>query len=126
MSPTAALGAAARPVLPGRLAPARSRLRVVPRRSARPRRAPFVVLVLFLLAAGLMGLLVLNTSLQQGSFALTDLEQQTAALRDRHSELVGDVANRSEPGALASRARQLGMVSGENLRFVRLDWTGGG
>jgi hypothetical protein len=85
-----------------------------------------VVLVLFLLAAGLMGLLVLNTSLQQGSFALTDLEQQTAALRDRHSELVGDVANRSEPGALASRARQLGMVSGENLRFVRLDWTGGG
>jgi hypothetical protein len=126
MSPATAAGSAAGTVLPSRLAPARSRLRVVPRRSARPRRAPFVGLVLFLLAVGLIGLLVINTSLQQGAFALTDLEQMTTLLRDRHSELVGDVANRSEPGALASRARQLGMVSGENLRFVRLDRTGGG
>jgi hypothetical protein len=120
MSPAAALGSVARTVLPGRL-DSRSRLRVVPGRAARPRRAPFVVLVLLLLAAGLVGLLVLNTSLQQGSFDLTELEQQTAWRRDRQSELVGDVANRSEPGALARRARQLGMVPGENLVFLRLD-----
>jgi hypothetical protein len=120
MSPAAALGSVARTVLPGRL-DSRSRLRVVPGRVARPRRAPFVVLVMLLLAAGLVGLLVLNTSLQQGSFDLTELEQQTAWLRDRQSELVGDVANRSEPGALARRARQLGMVPGENLVFLRLD-----
>jgi hypothetical protein len=120
MSPAAALSSVARTMLPGGV-DSRARLRVVPGRSARPRRAPFVVLVLFLLAAGLVGLLVLNTSLQQGSFDLTDLEQQTALLRDRQSELLGDVANRSEPGALARRAKQLDMLPGESLVFRRLD-----
>jgi hypothetical protein len=113
-------------MLPGRLDPSRSRLRVVSRRPIRPRRAPFVVLVLFFLVAGLVGLLVLNTSLQQGTFELTDLEQQTILLRDRHSELVGDVAIRSEPGALAARARQLGMVTSTDPRFLQLDRTGSG
>jgi hypothetical protein len=82
-----------------------------------------VVLVLLLLAVGLIGLLVLNTALQQGSFDLTDLEQRTAVLRDRHSELVGEVADRAAPGALARRAGQLGMVAGEDLVFLRLDRT---
>jgi uncharacterized protein (DUF3084 family) len=126
VSPAAAVSSAARTMLPGRLGPARSRLRVVPGRPIRPRRAPFVVLVLLFLAAGLVGLLVLNTSLQQGTFELTDLEQQTALLRDRHSELIGDVAIRSEPGALAARARQLGMVQGTDPRFLQLDRTGSG
>jgi hypothetical protein len=125
MSPAAALGSVARTLVPGRV-DSRSRLRVVPGRLTRPRRAPFVVLVLFLLVAGLVGLLVLNTALQQGSFDLTDLEQQTALLRDRHSELVGDVADRSEPGALARRAKQLGMLPGESPVFVRLDRSGTG
>ena len=111
---------------PGRLRPARSGLRVVPGRPVRPRRAPFVLLVLFLLAAGLVGLLVLNTSLQQGTFDLTDLEQHTALLRDRHSELVSDVANRSEPGALASRAKHLGMVPSADPQFLQPDRTGTG
>jgi hypothetical protein len=126
MSPTAALGSAARLILPGRLDVTRSRLRVVPPRPAHPRRAPFVVLVLFLLAVGLVGLLVLNTALQQGSFELTDLEQRTALLRDQHSQLVGDVADRSEPATLARVASQLGMVPGENLVFLRLDPAGPG
>jgi hypothetical protein len=108
----------------GRIQPARSRLWVVPGGQVRPRRAPFVVLVLFVLAAGLVGLLVLNTS--QGTFDLADLEQQNALLRDRHSELVGEVANRAEPGALASQAKQLGMVSSADLRFLHLDRAGTG
>ena len=122
---TAAVSSAARTTRP-RPEPARSRLRVVPGRPIRPRRAPFVVLVLFFLAAGLVGLLVLNTSLQQGTFDLTELQQHTALLRDRHSDLVGNVANRAEPGALASRARQLGMVPSTDPRFLRLDQAGAG
>lgn len=123
---TAAVSPAARTTPRGRLQPARSRLRVVPGRRIRPRRAPFVVLVLFFLAAGLVGLLVLNTSLQQGTFDLADLEQHNALLRDRHSELVGKVANRAEPGTLASRAQQLGMVSSADPRFLHLDRAGTG
>jgi hypothetical protein len=123
MSPAAALGSAARMIRPSRQSIGPSRLRVVPRRPVRPRRAPFVVLVLLLLAVGLIGLLVLNTALQQGSFDLADLEQRTAVLRDRHSELVGEVADRSAPGTLARRAGQLGMVAGEHLVFLRLDRT---
>ena len=125
MSPAAAFGSVARTMLPGR-PDSRSRLSVVPGRSARTRRGPFVILVLFVLAAGLVGLLVLNTALQQGSFNLTDLERQTALLRDRQSELIGDVANRSEPSALARGANQLGMVPAESPVFLRLDRAGTG
>jgi hypothetical protein len=121
MSPAAALGSAARKVLPGRSSAQPPGLRVVPGRPPRPRRAPFVVLVLFLLGLGLVGLLVLNTALQQGSFDLAEFEQDTALLRDRQTELVGLVADRSAPGALARRAHELGMVPGENLLFLPLD-----
>jgi cell division protein FtsB len=120
MSPAAALGSAARMILPSRQGPVRPALRVVARRPARPRRAPFVVLVLLLLGVGLVGLLMLNTALQQGSFDLADLEQRTALLQDRRAELVGQVADRSAPGTLARQARELDMVPAESLVFLPL------
>ena len=125
MSPAAAFGAAARRVLPGR-ASSGARLRLVPARVLRARRAPFVVLVLLLLGVGLVGLLLLNTSLQQGSFDLTELGRETALLRDREAVLADEVAQRSAPGALASRARSLGMVPNEAPVFLRIDPAGSG
>ena len=125
MSPAAALGTAARLILPGRQ-PVPPALRVVAGRPARQRRAPFVVLVLLLLGVGLVGLLVLNTALQQGSFDLADLEQRTELLRDRRAELVGQVADRSAPGTLARQARELDMIPAENVVFLPLDGVGAG
>jgi hypothetical protein len=125
MSPAAAFGAAARRVMPGRQSQ-RAGLRLVPARALRPRRAPFVVLVLLLLGFGLVGLLALNTSLQQGSFELTELERETALLRDRHAVLADDVARRSAPGVLAERARSLGMVPNEAPVFLQVDPGGSG
>jgi hypothetical protein len=125
MSPAAAFGAAARRVMPGRQS-LRAELRLVPARALRPRRAPFVVLVLLVLGLGLVGLLALNTSLQQGSFELTELERETALLRDRHAVLADDVARRSAPGVLAERARSLGMVPTEAPVFVQVDPGGSG
>ena len=125
MSPAAAFGAAARRVMPGRQSK-RAELRLVPVRALRPRRAPFVVLVLLLLGFGLVGLLALNTSLQQGSFELTELERETALLRDRHAVLADDVARRSAPGVLAERARSLGMVPNEAPVFLQVDPGGSG
>ena len=126
MSPAAALGSAVRLILPGRQRPARPALRVVAGQPARQRRAPFVVLVLLLLGVGLVGLLVLNTALQQGSFDLADLEQRTELLRDRRAELVGQVADRSAPGTLARQARELDMIPAENVVFLPLDGVGAG
>ena len=125
MSPAAAFGAAARRVMPGRQS-LRAELHLVPVRALRPRRAPFVVLVLLVLGLGLVGLLALNTSLQQGSFELTELERETALLRDRHAVLADDVARRSAPGVLAERARSLGMVPNEAPVFLQVDPGGSG
>jgi cell division protein FtsB len=118
MSPAAAFGSAARRILPARPATARAGLRAVPTAAVRPRRAPFVVLVLLLLGVGLVGLLVLNTSLQQASFELTDLERETTVLRDRQTALAEEAARLAAPGSLADRARSLGMVPNESPVFL--------
>ena len=83
-------------------------------------KAPFVVLVLLVLGMGLVGLLVLNTSLQQASFELTDLERETAVLRDRQTALAEEAARRAAPGSLADRARSLGMVPNQSPVFLHL------
>ncbi|TDD97731.1 cell division protein FtsL [Jiangella asiatica] len=99
----------------------RPSLRSVPARSSRAPRAPFVVLVLLVLGFGLIGLLVLNTALQQGSFDLGELQSRTDELRDRQAQLAEDVAERSAPDALAERARRMGMVPAEAPpEFLRL------
>ncbi len=102
----------------GRPAPRRPVLRSVPTGATRMPRAPFVVLVLFVLGIGLIGLLLLNTALQQGSFALEELEAETAELRDRQTSLAEEVAGHEAPGSLAQRARELGMVPAEDPIFL--------
>jgi hypothetical protein len=95
-------------------------LDVVPRAPFKAPRVPFVLLVLVVLGVGLVGLLLLNTSLQQGSFAIHDLQRQTSLLADRQSELERQVAVLAAPESLASRAVKLGMVPNPNPAFLRL------
>ncbi|WP_211239601.1 hypothetical protein [Jiangella gansuensis] len=103
----------------------RPMLRSVPVRSSKAPRAPFVVLVLLVLGVGLIGLLVLNTSLQQGSFELGELQSRTDELRDRQAQLAEEVAERSAPGALAEQAARMGMVPAEEPpRFLELPGSG--
>ncbi|MBW9206240.1 hypothetical protein KV102_17495 [Mumia sp. zg.B53] len=105
---------------PGRPQPTRSPLRVVP--AARPRspRAPFVLLVVTLLAGGLVGLLLLNTSMQNGAFQLAELEKEAETLQSRHAQLSLEVEERATPAALAERAAELGMVPNTTPVFLRL------
>ncbi|MGH1562678.1 FtsB family cell division protein [Mumia sp. DW29H23] len=106
---------------PGRPQPSsRGALRVVPARRPRTPRAPFVLLVVTLLAGGLIGLLLLNTSMQNGAFQLAELEKQAEALQSQHAELALEVEQRSTPAALADRAAELGMVPNTNPVFLRL------
>lgn len=109
------------------IAPARERrqrrgptLRVLPGVAGSP-RAPFVVLVLLVLGIGLVGLLLLNTALQQGSFALARLDAETTALRDRAELLASQVAELESPEGLAERAEELGMEPADDLEFIELE-----
>ncbi|MGH3357032.1 MAG: hypothetical protein ACRDOJ_14130 [Nocardioidaceae bacterium] len=98
----------------------RNRLSVV--RGARDSapRVPFAALVLTVLGLGLVGLLVLNTSLQQGAFYARDLEGRAQALTEQQEALEIRVAELREPQRVADRAASLGMVPDDNPAFLQL------
>ncbi|MFE5398478.1 septum formation initiator family protein [Streptomyces sp. NPDC056568] len=84
-------------------------------------RAPFVLLVVVLLGGGLIGLLLLNSALSEGSFQLDDLKQETKELTDEEQALQRDIDAYSAPRALQRRARELGMVPGGDPAFLAPD-----
>ncbi|KUN03793.1 hypothetical protein AQI95_20270 [Streptomyces yokosukanensis] len=107
-----------RPELRGRAA----RLaRLFPAGRARAARAPFVLLVVLFLGGGLIGLLVLNSALSEGSFKLADLQKRTKNLTDEEQALQRDIDAYSAPDALQRRARELGMVPGGDPAFLGTD-----
>jgi hypothetical protein len=73
-----------------------------------------------MLLAGLLAVLLLNTVLAQGAFAIHSLELTATALDISHQELAGEVAALDTPAALEQRARSLGMVQANNPVFLRL------
>ncbi|MET8676531.1 septum formation initiator family protein [Streptomyces sp. NPDC004647] len=97
--------------------------RLVPARSGAAARTPFVLLVVVLLGTGLIALLLLNASLNQGSFQLSRLEKETDDLTDQQQTLQQQVDGYSAPDALDKRARELGMVPGGSPVFLNPDGT---
>ena len=95
-------------------------LRLVPQAPSHAARAPFVGVVVGLLALGLLGLLALNTSLAESSFRLHALQGQATVLADREQVLRQEVEALQAPEALAARAEALGMVPGGPPAFLRL------
>jgi len=93
---------------------------VVPRPAPKAARAPFVALMVVLVGAGLVGLLVLNTAMQNRAFALKDLQQQVAELGARQAALQLQVDRRASPQRLAREAGALGMVPNSSPVFLRL------
>ena len=96
------------------------KLRVVYGAPFRPPRMPFVIFVVSLLAAGLVGLLLLNTQLQSGTFQITSLSNQADQLRDQQQSLEKQVRTLESPQNLADRALKMGMVPNPNPVFLRL------
>jgi len=99
---------------------AEPKLRVVYGAPFRPPRMPFVIFVVSLLAAGLIGLLLLNTELQRGTFGITKLNEQAGQLRDQQEQLEKEVRTLESPQNLADRALKMGMVPNPNPVFLRL------
>ncbi|MEU3524417.1 septum formation initiator family protein [Streptomyces sp. NPDC038707] len=97
--------------------------RLLPAGRAQAARTPFVLLVVLLLGGGLIGLLVLNSALSEGSFKLADLQKRTKTLTDEEQALQRDIDAYSAPDALQRRARELGMVPGGDPAFLAPDGT---
>lgn len=89
---------------------ARARLSVVPRRRTPTSRIPFLALVTAVLVAGVVGLLLFNTSMQQASFRASSLEDRAAALTAQEEGLSLELERLRDPQRVAERAQALGMV----------------
>lgn len=111
-------------VSPRRRAPGQWReasLRLVPSPGRRAPRAAFVAFVMAILGAGLVGLLLLTTSMQQGAFALFDAQREIGDLRQERATLAAELASREAPGALARAASLAGMVPNDTPAFLDLE-----
>ncbi|WP_327314446.1 septum formation initiator family protein [Streptomyces sp. NBC_01235] len=109
-----------KPELKGRAARLARLFPAGPRQAA---RTPFVLLVVLLLGGGLIGLLVMNSALSEGSFKMDDLQKDTKSLTDEEQALQRDIDSYSAPDALQRRARELGMVPGGDPAFLDPDGT---
>jgi hypothetical protein len=88
-------------------------------RRTRP-RAPFILLLVGLLGGALISLLVISTTLAQGSYQITSLQQQDTSLARQEQLLSQQVAQASSPAQIAQEAQQLGMRQNPDLRFIDL------
>lgn len=95
-------------------------LTIVPKLAARAPRVPFVLCVVTLLAGGLVGLLLLNTSLQRGAYVAGGLRSQSAALYEQEQSLQRRVAALQDPQRVSHRAEALGMVPNDSPAFLVL------
>lgn len=92
--------------------------RFLPNGGGQAARTPFVLLVVLLLGGGLIGLLVLNSAVSEGSFKMDDYQKETKSLTDEQQALQRDIDSYSAPDALQRRARELGMVPGGDPAFL--------
>jgi len=104
---------------------ARSRAAEVPEarhRTVRQRvgTGVFVALMGTVLLVGLLVMLLVNTSLAQGAFRLSELSRQAADLSQQEQQLAGALALEENPARLEERARGLGMVPQDVPAFLRL------
>ena len=102
-----------------RPAPRASRLQVVPR-VQRARGSHFVLLVAGMLVTGLIGLLLLNLSMQKGAFELAGLQEQTSVLRTSEQALAFELERSQSTEQLVLRAKAEGMVPNANPVFLDL------
>jgi hypothetical protein len=98
----------------------RPRLTIVPRAASRAPRLPFVVLVVMLLALGLVGLLVLNTSMERGTYTDGALRSQAEALTQQQQALQLRVDALQVPQRVSRQAERLGMVQNNSPAFLVL------
>jgi|SRR4051812_19876623 hypothetical protein len=88
------------------------------RPGVRSPRTPFILLLVGLLGGALVSLLVISTTLAQGAFRVTSLQEQNANLAREQQTLTNEVAQAGNPAVIAQKAEQLGMRANPHLGFI--------
>ena len=96
----------------------RSDAKAGPAARRRAPRMPFILLLVGLLGGTLISLLVISTTLAQGSFRVTVMQQQDSALVKQEQVLSQEVAEAESPARIAGEATQLGMRQNPRLQFI--------
>ncbi|MFC5382234.1 hypothetical protein [Aquipuribacter nitratireducens] len=99
-------------------------LRVLVRPEVGPRRLGFALTCTGLLGLLMLALLLLNVAISANAFALADLQQQRTVLAEQRQSLEQQVLLAESPGALADRARALGMAPAPHPVVLAPDGTG--
>ncbi|MBV7412672.1 hypothetical protein KRX56_08055 [Dermabacteraceae bacterium TAE3-ERU27] len=114
------MSVAAKTVRPLRVAE-RPRLSVVSSPSRRRGNTVTALLATAILGAALAICLLLNISLSNGSYELSALQHQSAALENTKAELVRESERLSTPQELARRAESIGMVPASGASYIDLN-----
>ncbi|MFR9777690.1 hypothetical protein ACL02O_16740 [Micromonospora sp. MS34] len=96
------------------------RLRVAPPPPVRVPRAPFAGLIVVLVVGGVLGILAVNTKINENAFKLEKLQQQQAKLDVDQQQLEKEIAEQKAPGNLTANARKLGLVESGDPAYIRL------
>ncbi|SCG46936.1 hypothetical protein [Micromonospora coxensis] len=96
------------------------RLRVAPPPPVRVPRAPFAALIVVLVVGGVLGILAVNTKINENAFKLQQLQQQQARLDVDQQQLEKQIEEAKAPGNLAAEARKLGLVEAGEPAYIRL------
>ena len=83
-------------------------------------RAPFVILVIISVIAGVAGILVLNTKITENAFKLSAMRKDQVLLDQREQQLKQLIAGYESPGSLAAAAAKLGLVEAGPPAFIVL------
>lgn len=99
----------------------RPQLRIVsPLRQERASRGVFALVVVGMLIVGMLVILVINTSLAQGAFTVSELQGQQTALAQQEQALSQAVAAAAAPDVLERSARAMGMVPSQTPVFLKV------
>jgi hypothetical protein len=83
-------------------------------------KASFVALMAGLIVVGVVGVLVLHTKINEGSFRLSDLRSTQAALDQQEQQLEQQLNELSSAGNLQAQAIRLGLVPAGTTAFITL------
>ncbi len=95
-----------------------SPLRSVPARVSGLGRVPFLLILAGVLAGGLVVLLMLQTTVQEQSFQVRQLQTQATELAYKQAQLEAEVQLRSTPAEIARQATAIGMVPNPYAVFI--------
>ncbi|GIH04756.1 hypothetical protein Rhe02_28230 [Rhizocola hellebori] len=99
---------------------ARLKIRLAPPVPVAVPRTPFIVALVVVVVAGVLGILVLNSKINQNAFKLDALRASQAELDLRQQQLEQFIAEKESPGSLAAAATKLGLSDPGPPAFILL------